>query len=101
MKKGHVFYLKNFFKDTTYSLGVKIHGRQTLEVEAGKFRCIVLEPMVVEGGLLKSEGRILIWVTDDERKIPVKVATKILIGYVGAELTKYRGLRGPLDARID
>jgi hypothetical protein len=100
MRKGDVFYLNNFFDDTTYTLGVKMRGRQTVEVKAGKFDCLVIEPLVVEGGLFKSEGSILIWLTNDKRKIPVKVATKILIGYVNAELVKYDGLAGPLDAKL-
>ncbi len=101
MPKDTVFYLYNFFKDSTYRLGVKILGKQTVEVEAGKFRCVVVEPLVVEGGLFKSEGSIYIWLTDDDRKIPVKVATKILIGFVSADLVSYRGLRGPLKAKIN
>jgi hypothetical protein len=101
MRKDSVFYLKNFFDDTTFTLGVKIKGKQTIEVEAGKFRCIVVEPLVVQGGLFKSEGNILIWLTDDERKIPVKVGTKIVIGFVGAELVKYSGLRGPINAKLN
>lgn len=100
-KKGDVFELKQFFDDTTYTLGVKILGRQEIKVKAGKFKCVVIEPLVVEGGLFESEGQILIWLTDDERKIPVKVATKILIGYVGAELVHYEGIRGPIDAKIE
>jgi hypothetical protein len=32
--------------------------------------------------------------------MPVKVASKILIGEVTAELTKYSGLRGPVNAKI-
>jgi hypothetical protein len=101
MKKDSIAFLKNFYKDSTYSLGIKMLGRQTIEVEAGKFKCYVVQPMVQEGGLFKSEGNIAVWLSADERKIPVKVATKILIGYVGAELTHYSGLRGPLDAKID
>jgi hypothetical protein len=101
MRKDTVFYLKNFYKDTSYSLGVKILGKQTIEVPAGKFKCVVIEPLVVDGGLFKNEGRIMIWVTDDERKIPVKVGTKILIGFVGAELSKYSGTRGPIKAKIN
>lgn len=100
MPKGTVFYLDNFFKDTTYRLGVRIHGKTTEEVDAGKFRCIVIEPLVVEGGLFKSEGSIYIWLTDDARKIPIKVATKIPIGFVEAKLTGYRGIRGPINAKI-
>jgi hypothetical protein len=101
MKKGYVFYLQNFYDDTTFTLGVKIHGKQTVEVPAGKFRCVVIEPLVVQGGLFKSEGNIFIWLTDDDRKIPVKVSTKILIGYVSSELVSYKGLRGPLNAKIN
>ncbi len=99
--KDTIFYLKNFYKDTTYKLGVRILGKQVVEVEAGKFRCVIVEPLVVEGGLFKNEGRILIWLTDDERKIPVKVGTKILIGFVGAELTRYTGIRGPIKAKLN
>lgn len=99
-KKGDVIPLQNFYKDSTYNLDVKILGRETIEVEAGKFKTVVVEPLVKEGGLFKAEGRIIIWLSDDDRKIPVKVGTHILIGFVGAELTKYQGLRGSLDAKI-
>lgn len=101
MPKDTIIYLKNFYKDTTYMLGVKIRGKQTIEVEAGKFRCVLVEPLVVDGGLFKSEGEILIWLTDDDRKIPIKVGTKILIGFVGAELVKYSGIRGQIKAKIE
>ncbi|MCX7879761.1 MAG: DUF3108 domain-containing protein [Ignavibacteria bacterium] len=99
--KDTVFYLHNFFKDTTYRLGVKILGKQTVSVDAGKFRCIVVEPLVVEGGLFKSEGSIYIWLTDDKIKMPVKVATKIIIGYVTAELVSFRGVRGKIEAKLN
>lgn len=100
-KKDSIVYLQNFFGDSTYKLGVKMLGRQTVEVEAGKFKCVVIEPLVVEGGLFKNEGSIVVWLTDDERKVPVKVGTKVVIGFVGAELTKYSGLRGPLKSKIE
>ncbi|MFP4368364.1 MAG: DUF3108 domain-containing protein [Candidatus Kapaibacterium sp.] len=99
MAKDTVIHLNNFFDDSTYTLGVRIMGKETIKVEAGSFRCVLIEPLVVEGGLFKNEGKILVWMTDDDRKIPVKVATKILIGYVGAELVSYSGVRGPIDAK--
>ncbi len=99
-RPGERIHLHNFYKDSTYSLDVKYIGRQTVEVKAGTFKCIIVEPMVKEGGLFKSEGRILIWLSDDERKIPVKVSTQVLIGSIDAELREYSGLSGPLTARI-
>ena len=99
-KVGDIATLYNFYKDTTYDLGVKFLGRQELEVTAGTFNTVVVEPLVREGGLFKSEGRIVIWLTDDERKIPVRVNTKVLIGSIDTELKSYSGLRGPLRSRI-
>ncbi len=101
MHKGDTIHLRNFYKKKTFDLKVRLLGRQEVTVEAGTFRCVVIEPLVVEGGLFKSEGKIVVWLTDDERKIPVKVRTKVLIGAIDAELTGYEGLRGPLMAKVD
>lgn len=99
-RNGDVVNMQNFFDRETHDLQVKIVGRQTVSVKAGKFNCVVVEPMIKSGGLFKSEGRILIWLSDDDRKIPVKVSSAILIGSIDAELTSFRGLRGPLTARV-
>lgn len=97
---GESFLLHNFYKDKSHELQVRILGKQELEVEAGTFRTIVVEPLVKEGGLFKSEGRIVVWLSDDERKIPVRVNTRVLIGSIDTELKSYSGLAGPLRARI-
>jgi hypothetical protein len=99
-RKDSVFFLPNFVDDTTFTIGVKIRGKETITVDAGTFKCTVIEPLVTQGGLFKSDGAVLVWVTDDDRKIPVKVASKIPIGYVEAKLTGYSGLRGPVDSKI-
>ncbi|MCC6396608.1 MAG: DUF3108 domain-containing protein [Bacteroidetes bacterium] len=100
MKTGDTLLLHNFYKDKSYELVVKVLGRQELEVAAGTFRTIVVEPLVKEGGLFKSEGRIVIWLTDDERKVPIRVNTKVIIGSIDTELREYSGLVGPLRSRI-
>jgi len=97
---GQKSMLENFYKDSTYSLAVKFLGRQRIEVDAGTYDCIILEPLIKEGGLFKSEGRVLVWLTDDERKIPIKVSTKIIIGSIDAELREYSGVIGPIKAKV-
>jgi hypothetical protein len=97
---GEKIMLQNFFKDTTYNLSVKFLGRQRIEVDAGTFDCIIVEPLMREGGLFKSEGRVLVWLTDDERKIPVKVSTKVVIGSIESELREYSGINGPIRAKV-
>ncbi len=99
-KNGSIIYLDNFFDGKTYKLGVKIHRREICEVYAGKFNCIVIEPLIKEGGLFNADGAIYIWLTNDDRKMPIKVAAKIPIGFVEAKLSSYNGLRGPLTSII-
>jgi hypothetical protein len=99
MMVGDKIHLQNFYKDKVYDLDVKYHGKERIEVTAGTFDCIIVEPLVQEGGLFKSEGSILVWLTDDDLKIPVKVKTKVIIGSIDAHLTKYEGLAGKLTAK--
>ena len=100
MKVGEHVLLKNFYKDQSYDLRVKFLGRQELEVEAGTFNTVVVEPLIMEGGLFKAEGRIVIWLTDDERKIPIRVNTKVVIGSIDVELREYSGVIGPLKSKV-
>ena len=99
-KPGQKMHLQNFYKDSTYELDVKFKGTQKGDVDAGKFNCIIVEPLAKEGGLFKSEGRVYVWMTDDERRMPVMVTAKIAIGSVDAELVEYHGVAGPVNAKI-
>lgn len=99
MKPGDKFHLQNFYKDKVYPLDVVYKGKERITVTAGTFDCIMVEPIIVEGGLFKTEGRIVIWLTDDDLRIPVKVKTKIIIGSIDAELISYSGLAGELKSK--
>lgn len=98
-KEGDIIHLENFYNDKVYPLDVVYKGKETITVDAGEFDCFIVEPLVVEGGLFKSEGSITIWMTDDELKIPVRVKTKVIIGAIDSELTAYEGLAGDLISK--
>jgi len=99
VKTGHILKLENFYKNKVYPLDVKFLGRQTIKVGAGTFNCIIVEPLVQEGGLFKHKGRLLVWLSDDDRKIPIKMTSEVIIGSISVELQKYSGLCGPLDSK--
>jgi hypothetical protein len=50
----------------------------------------VVEPILKSEGIFKSKGRILVWLTDDARRLPVKVTSKVPIGSISVALTDYR-----------
>jgi hypothetical protein len=56
---------------------------------------VIVEPLLAEGtGLFVKEGRLKIWLTDDERRIPVRMRSKVAIGSVSADLESYTPGRG-------
>jgi len=99
LKVGDKIPLKNFYKDKVYDLDVVYHGKETIEVEAGKFECIIVEPLVQEGGLFKNEGSIMVWMTNDDAKMPVRVKTKVVVGAINSDLTSYSGVYGKLTSK--
>ena len=101
MSVGQTIKLENFYNDKVHPLDVKYLGKEEVDVPACEFRCIKIEPLVVEGGLFKSEGNLIVWLTDDDRKMPVLVKTKVIVGSMDVELTSYSGLAGPLNSKID
>ncbi|MBU4486002.1 MAG: DUF3108 domain-containing protein [Candidatus Delongbacteria bacterium] len=69
-----------------YDIKVIVHKIETIEVPAGKFKCFAVEPVMADGGVFKKDGKIMVWLTADNKKMPVKMETKIYIGSIVAEL---------------
>lgn len=73
-----------------YPLRVIVRGRETVKVPAGEFSCLKIEPVMRGEGIFQQKGKLMVWLTDDEKKIPVKMTSKIAIGSIGSELASYR-----------
>jgi len=74
-----------------WPLVVKVLQKTTIEVPAGRFRCVVVEPFVRQEGIFIHKGRSLkVWMTDDERHMPVMLQVEIVFGSVSAYLQRIR-----------
>jgi len=69
-----------------YRMKVKIHNREKIKINGKKYGTIVVEPDLQDAGIFKQKGRVLIWMTDDEYHIPVKMQSEIAVGSIVAEL---------------
>jgi hypothetical protein len=78
-----------------YTLGVRFLGRETLDLPppfGKRTRTLVVEPQLVEGSglFVKEKGaRLRIWLSDDGRRVPVRMKSKVAIGSVAADLEAY------------
>ena len=72
----------------TNVIEIKVLGHEMLDTRVGRFRCIKVQPVMARGGLFKNEGRIWVWFTDDDKRIPVKMESKLAFGAITAEIEK-------------
>ena len=76
--------------DKSYPLKISVNRREKIKVPAGEFDCLVVQPFLESEGMFRSKGKIEVWLTDDERKIPALMRTYIaIIGHIDAKLKKY------------
>lgn len=86
LKVGDSFELAAVSGKKKYGLKVICHDREDVEVPAGRFHTLVVEPVLKDDGLFKAKGKLTIWVTDDAAHTPVKMESKIPVGSIKAEL---------------
>ena len=73
--------------DEIYTLDVVVVKRETLNVEGTAYETVLVEPKMVKGGVFGGENqRLLIWFTDDERRVPVRIRSELEFGSITATL---------------
>jgi hypothetical protein len=87
--------------DSLYHIYIRYIGKETLADQNGqKYRCIKFSAKMIEGTIFRGDEDVLVWVTDDENKIPVYIEAKILVGTVRAYLKEMTGVRNPVTSLV-
>jgi hypothetical protein len=71
----------------------RVVGRETIEVPAGTYDCYVVKPDLSHlGGVFQKspEADLTVWISADERKMPVMISSKVIVGRFYAVLTEAR-----------
>lgn len=74
-----------------YKMEVRVEALETVEGRWGKretARVVVIMPFQ---GIFLNEGNIRVWFTTDERRVPVRMKAKVIVGSIVAELTEGYG----------
>jgi hypothetical protein len=83
---GKSIYMDIFDNKKLYSLEVQVVRKEEVETPAGKFKTILIKPIMQSEGIFARKGDIFIWLTDDDLRIPVMLKTKTVLGPVKAVL---------------
>ncbi len=83
---GKSFYVDVFDGKRLHNTEVKVLRREELKSDLGTFKTILIMPILKTNGIFSKSGDLYIWLTDDERHIPVKMKSKVKIGSITAKL---------------
>ena len=87
---GKSIFVDNHTDKKNYPLEVKVLKKERVEVDAGTFDCVVVQPILQAAGVFEQKGTLTVWLTDDQKKMPVLMKSKVMIGSITTELTDYR-----------
>lgn len=85
---GVPIYITVFDSKKVWNVEVQVLRREKIMTQSGTFDTIVIKPLMKSEGIFSRQGDVVIWLTDDDRRIPVKMQTKVAIGSVTAILVQ-------------
>lgn len=89
-----------FLDDQVYNLYIKYLGKDQVTTKYGTFKAIKISPLLIEGTIFKGGEKMVVWVTDDNNHLPVRVDSPILVGSIKVDLIGYENLRNPMTALL-
>jgi len=90
LEVGNMVVFPSHSGKKNYPMRVRILGKEKIKTPVGHFDCIVVEPRLKSEGIFKHKGRLIVWLSDDERRIPVRMKSQVTIGSITASLVDWR-----------
>ncbi len=73
-----------------WRLGIVGLNRERIRTKVGEFDTVRTRAQVEFEGVFLDRGDVYVWFTDDARRLPVRMESKIKIGRITAKLVEYR-----------
>jgi hypothetical protein len=98
LKVGRFYTFDVFSGGNRYVLAFTVLKRERITTRLGTFDTLRIEPTVVwlSNGSFRNQARqTTLWVTDDERHLPVRIDAAVFIGNIRADLVEITNGPGP------
>ncbi len=89
-KVGDIIKVPVSSSEEIYELNIKIEKLEKIDTKIGKMMCYKVRPILLKEGIFISKGEMQVWLTANEKKIPVKMKSEIAIGSISAYIENYR-----------
>jgi hypothetical protein len=88
LKKGDIIDLPFWDTGEWYIVEMKYGGTETIKTNFGKKECMVLKPLNIDGKFFNKKDPMVVWLTNDKRRLPVLLKMNFNIGSVKCELVE-------------
>lgn len=95
--KGDKIPFQMFLENQVYNLYIRYLGKEEVKTKYGKFNAVKFKVLLIPGTIFKGGEDMVVWVSDDENRVPVRIESQILIGSIKVDMTGYKNLRYPLS----
>lgn len=95
-----VYPIDVYLDNKIYNLNFTYLGKETLNTDLGKVKCIKLRPKLVVDRVFKSANDMTVWISDDKNHIPIRVQSDIKVGSLKVDITKHENLKNAFDAKV-
>ncbi len=96
VKVGDFVLIKAFFEGEVYDMRMRYKGKEVIKTKFGKMNTYKICPTLPKNNFFENEEAVVIWASDDENKIPLKIQIELKIGSIAMDIKKYSGVRHPL-----
>lgn len=86
MEVGKSLFVSILDSKKLWKVEVQVLRKEKIKTKFGEFNTIVIRPLLKSDGIFDGKGSVDIWLTDDHRRLPVKMQTKVAVGKVTATL---------------
>ncbi len=82
LRLGDTISLSVHESKRNYQVKCLVSKRERIRTAVGEFSTILIEPRTEEEGMFSGKGGMQIWYSDDERRFPVQIKTRMSFGSV-------------------
>lgn len=88
---GQTLEFNNYFKPESNPVKIRVLRRDTIDVPAGRFATIVVQPIIKTTGIFSEGGEAQIWLSDDSARLVVQMDAKFAIARLHLLLKSFEG----------
>ena len=89
LEVGKTYELNRYFRPDRNPVIVKVLREEEVTVPAGKFKTIVIQPIIKSKGIFSEGGQANVWLSNDKDRVIVQMRVRLKVATISLQLKKH------------